>query len=84
MLELYRTALHLRRADPALGDGTLRWLDAPEGVLAFAREPGFTCIVNVSGPPVPLPDEAVLLLASGPLGARQEVPSDTAVWLSTR
>ncbi len=27
MLELYRTALHLRRESPALGDGELTWLD---------------------------------------------------------
>jgi alpha-glucosidase len=36
-LELYRAALRIRRTDPALGGGTLRWLDAPEGVIAFAR-----------------------------------------------
>ncbi|MFC4464549.1 hypothetical protein ACFPH6_08240 [Streptomyces xiangluensis] len=35
MLELYRTALRLRRDNPALGDGTMTWLDAPAGVLAF-------------------------------------------------
>ena len=40
-LELYRRALRIRREHPALGDGSLRWLDAPEGVIAFAREPGF-------------------------------------------
>ena len=84
MLQLYRSALRLRRSHPALGDGTLRWLDAPDGGLAFAREPGFTCIVNVAGDPVPLPDGAELLLASGPLTGAQEVPGDTAVWLSTR
>jgi alpha-glucosidase len=39
MLELYRSALRIRRAHPALGDGTLRWLDAPDGVLLFEREP---------------------------------------------
>jgi alpha-glucosidase len=38
-LELYRTALRLRRAHPALGAGTeVTWLDAPEGVLAFRRD----------------------------------------------
>ena len=29
MLELHRTALRLRRAHPAVGDDTLRWLAAP-------------------------------------------------------
>jgi len=39
MLELYRTALHLRREHPALGDGTLAWVEAPAGVLAFRATP---------------------------------------------
>ena len=34
-LVLYRSALRLRRDHPALGRGTLRWLDA-EGLLCFA------------------------------------------------
>ena len=44
MLNLYIQALRLRREHPALGAGStqgrgLRWLDAPDGVIAFAREP---------------------------------------------
>jgi alpha-glucosidase len=81
MLELYRAALRLRRAHPALGDGTLRWLEAPDGVLAFARDPGFACVVNVSGRPAPPPTGTDVLLASGPLGPDGAVPEDTAVWL---
>ena len=81
MLELYRAALGLRRGHPALGDGTLRWLEAPAGALAFARDPGFACLVNVSGPPAPLPAGAAPLLASGPLTPEGAVPEDTAVWL---
>ncbi|WP_174535719.1 glycoside hydrolase family 13 protein [Micromonospora chalcea] len=83
MLELYRAALALRRAEPALGDGELSWLPAPEGVLAFAREPGFTCVVNLGGAAVPLPGHDELLLASGPLDD-DRLPPDTAVWLRTR
>ncbi|MEU0081803.1 glycoside hydrolase family 13 protein [Micromonospora tulbaghiae] len=83
MLELYRAALKLRRAEPALGDGTLTWLPAPHGVLAFAREPGFTCLVNLGGAAVPLPAHDELLLASGPLDD-DRLPPDTAVWLRTR
>ena len=81
MLELYRAALGLRRGHPALGDGTLRWLEAPAGALAFARDPGFACLVNVSGPPAPLSAGAAPLLASGPLTPEGAVPEDTAVWL---
>jgi alpha-glucosidase len=83
MLELYRRALHLRRAQPALGDGTLRWLDAPDGALAFRRDPSFECIVNLSDDPVTMPDGAELLISSGPLAGDRRVPPDTSVWLTT-
>jgi alpha-glucosidase len=81
MLELYRAALRLRRAHPAFGDGGLRWLEAPGGVLAFARDPGFACLVNLAAAPAPLPAGATVLLASSPLGPGGAVPEDTAVWL---
>jgi alpha-glucosidase len=80
MLELYREALRIRRADPALGDGTLHWLDAPTGVLAFARGERFLCAVNLSAAPVELPRHDRVLLQSGPL-TDDKLPSDTAVWL---
>jgi alpha-glucosidase len=83
ILELYRRALRLRRGHPALGDGTLRWLEAPEGALLFAREPGFICAVNISAPPVPVPGTAELILASGPLTAAGEIPPDTTAWLAS-
>ena len=84
-LSLYRRALAIRREHPALGDGELNWLPAPAGALAFAREPGFACIVNMSAAdPVPLPRDAVPLVASGALSDGHGVPRDTAVWLTTR
>ncbi|MEU8126106.1 glycoside hydrolase family 13 protein [Micromonospora sp. NPDC049049] len=82
MLELYRAAIQARKADPALGDGELTWLPAPDGVLAFSRGGGFTCLVNLSAAPVPMPAQGELLLASGPLDDGL-LPSDTAVWLRT-
>ncbi|SCE78339.1 glycoside hydrolase family 13 protein [Micromonospora chokoriensis] len=82
MLELYRAAIHARRADPALGDGEMTWLPAPAGVLAFRRGSDFACVVNLSDSTVPLPAEGELLLASGPLDDGM-LPSDTAVWLRT-
>jgi alpha-glucosidase len=87
MLELYRAALRIRRHQPALGDGTLTWLDAPDGALIFVREPGFVCVVNVSAAPFVVADAAVgsgtvPLLTSGPLGAGGLVPADTTVWLT--
>ncbi|PRX02062.1 UNVERIFIED_ORG: alpha-glucosidase [Actinomadura viridilutea] len=82
MLELYRSALRLRRENPALGDGDMRWNPAPDGVLSFSRDPGFTCVVNVSGEPCDLPAGAEVLLASGDL-VDGRLPADTAVWLAT-
>ncbi|AJT70064.1 hypothetical protein T261_8471 [Streptomyces lydicus] len=81
MLELYRRALGLRRDHQALGDGSLTWLDAPAGVLAFTREPGFACIVNLSADPYRLPEHDAVLLASGPVEDGRLAP-DTAVWLA--
>jgi alpha-glucosidase len=80
MLSLYREALRIRRGEPALGDGSLRWLDAAAGVLAFARGEGFACVLNLSGAPVGLPPHDSVLLRSGPLEGGL-LPPDTAAWL---
>jgi alpha-glucosidase len=80
MLSLYREALRIRRTEPELHDGSLRWLNAPPGVLAFARGDGFLCIVNLSDSALELPGHAALLLASDHL-ADGRLPSDTAAWL---
>ncbi|RCG32795.1 alpha-glucosidase [Sphaerisporangium album] len=80
MLCLYRAGLSIRRQE--LGDGTLRWLDAGENVLAFARESGLACVVNLGAGPVALPANQGVVLASGPLDG-ELLPTDTAVWLRT-
>ncbi|MEV7085437.1 glycoside hydrolase family 13 protein [Streptomyces sp. NPDC093085] len=82
VLELYRSALRLRRRHPALGDGGLTWLDAPAGVLALRRDPGFVCVVNLSAEPCPLPEHTAVLLASGRVEDGLLGP-DQAVWLAT-
>ncbi|RAY13712.1 alpha-glucosidase [Actinomadura craniellae] len=76
MLSLYRAALRIRAAE--LGDGTLRWLPLGEDVLAFTRDSGLTCVVNLGTEPVPVTGE--IRLASGPLPDGL-LPPDTAVWL---
>ncbi|MFC6062237.1 glycoside hydrolase family 13 protein [Streptomyces ochraceiscleroticus] len=87
-LELYRTALAVRREHPALGAGdTVEWRPAPEGVLHFRRAGGFTCAVNTTAEAVRLTATGRPLLSSGALP--QEIPghpgtyelaADTAVW----
>ena len=80
-LNLYRTALRLRRGHPALGRGALRWLDA-EGLLCFAREPGFILAANLGSAPAPLPAHREILLASEPVTGGS-LPPDAAAWLSS-
>jgi len=82
MLELYREALRIRRADSSLGDGDLAWLDLPEGALGFQRGADFVCLVNVSADPIDLPDAAVVLLSSTELTADGRLPADASVWCS--
>jgi alpha-glucosidase len=78
-LELYRSALRLRRK--LLSGEDLTWAeDTPEGVLAFTRSQGWRCVSNLSGRPVALPPGDVLL-SSAPLTGRTLEP-DTTVWLA--
>ncbi|MFE2885356.1 glycoside hydrolase family 13 protein [Streptomyces sp. NPDC059272] len=77
-LELYRTALRLRRK---LLDGeALTWADSPPGVLHFARSDGWRCVTNLSGVPVALPP-GELLLSSEPAAGERQLAPDTTVWL---
>jgi alpha-glucosidase len=83
MLTLYRAALRLRRTLPALADGTLAWVPAAGGVLAFRRDPGFACVVNVGDDPAHVPGglrEAPILLGSRRLDTAGRLPGYTAVW----
>jgi alpha-glucosidase len=82
-LNLYRTALRLRRELPALGLGnqTLRWLDSPADSLVFARDPGFAFAANLDEAPIPLPVHTDVLLSTGPLPGDGTLPPGTAAWL---
>ncbi|MFD7879403.1 glycoside hydrolase family 13 protein [Streptomyces sp. NPDC059766] len=79
-LELYRTALRLRRK---LQEGEeLTWTEGtPPGVLAFARSGNWRCVTNLSDAPVPLPPGEVLL-SSVPLDGDGQLGPDTTVWLA--
>jgi len=80
ILNLYRDALRIRRLDPDLGDGPLRWLAAPDHVLAFARGDRFVAMTNLSPAPIALPDAATVLLASADLDEGR-LPPDASAWL---
>ncbi|MBO0656703.1 glycoside hydrolase family 13 protein [Streptomyces triculaminicus] len=81
-LELYRSAMALRRELPGLGDGEMTWLDAPEGVLAFSR-PGFVCTLNTLDGEATLPVPGRPVLATEALefsGGTVRIPANTCVW----
>ena len=89
---MYRSALAVRRAHPALGAGDcVEWLKAPEGVLAFRRESGdggeaFVCVANTTGAAVRMTVSGRVLLTSSADDDIENgdghtlVPADTTVW----
>jgi alpha-glucosidase len=85
MLALYRAALALRYAHPGLPGGDFHWLPAPAGVLAFERDAGFRCVVNISGGPLSLPAGFVVLLRSDRGAAPGDpLPANATAWLVAR
>jgi alpha-glucosidase len=81
MLELYRSALALRRREPSLHQPSMQWRSPHPQILAYTRGTDFYCVVNMSGNSIPLPaGHRACLLASGPLDG-DRIPPDTAVWL---
>jgi alpha-glucosidase len=95
-LNLYRTALRLRRSHPALGLGARgfgtrglgapRWLDSPADALIFARDPGFVFAANLGDAPIPLPPGEILVASgvSGVSGHQRDrlLHPNTAAWLA--
>ncbi|MDR1808397.1 MAG: glycoside hydrolase family 13 protein [Propionibacteriaceae bacterium] len=78
-LAFYRQALHLRRdLLHSVTDEDFTWLDAPAGVLAYARG-AWQVWTNFGETPADLPDGQILL-ASGPVG--KTLPGATTVLLS--
>jgi alpha-glucosidase len=80
MLNLYRRMLRIRRTEPDLGPGHLRWLPSAPDVLAFTRGNGFVCVTNLSRSPIELPAGSSVLLASADLTGGL-LPSDATAWL---
>jgi alpha-glucosidase len=83
MLQLYRAGLRVR-ADQQFSDSEnngLRWLDARNDVLAFARlGTAFACLTNFGQQPADLPEHEAVLLCSRELEGGQ-LPSDSTAWL---
>ncbi|MFB7633964.1 alpha-amylase family glycosyl hydrolase [Streptomyces sp. NPDC056149] len=78
-LELYRSALALRRAHPGLGAGeAIEWLPALDGVLAFRRPGGLICTVNTTTEAVRLPLPPVRQLLSSQAPFAPDADADAA------
>jgi alpha-glucosidase len=80
MLCFYRTALHIRRSEPAFATADIDFPVVPDGVLGFTRGP-VTCWVNLGAGPLRLPDGARLLLGSQDLDGGA-LPADGAAWFT--
>ena len=79
-LNLYRSALHLRRRRPEFRSEEFAWHALDSGdVLAFTRGGAIACVVNFGEEPVELPAGDVLV-ASVSLDGRV-LPSDAAAWV---
>lgn len=79
MLALYREALRLRREIDGLHAAGLAWRESPPDVLDFDRGEALRCVANLSGTPVELPVDRVLL-SSVPLEDGL-LPTDATAWL---
>lgn len=79
MLELYRTALRIRRTHPGLAGEELTWLASPPGTLVFERGAGLRCAVNVGGEPYRLPPAGATLVASEEI-VDDVLPAGAAAW----
>jgi alpha-glucosidase len=83
MLNFYKQALQHRRNFPALRSGEFQWENGAPELLVFTRGRGFMCVINFASHPVPfdLPDDAHIILSSGPVDGNYLAPEST-VWLS--
>ncbi len=80
-LELYRSALELRRTVFPSAAGITWPASAPDGVLAFERPGGVQCWINFGAREVGLPEGADLLLGSeSSVTSQRRLPGDAAVW----
>ncbi|MET9667217.1 glycoside hydrolase family 13 protein [Streptomyces sp. NPDC006475] len=78
-LELYRSALALRRQLPG---GPMRWLPGPDGLLVLARN-GLVCTLNTTASAVELPTPGRLLISSDAMdqpGDTARIPADSCAW----
>ncbi|MEA2518073.1 MAG: alpha-glucosidase [Chloroflexota bacterium] len=79
MLSLYRSALGIRRAEPAFHDGSFAWLASSVDVLAFRRGEGLVSMTNFGTGLVDPPPGGELLLATAEL-VDGRLPENAGAW----
>ncbi|MDR1807070.1 MAG: glycoside hydrolase family 13 protein [Propionibacteriaceae bacterium] len=77
-LTLYRELMSRRKQLLTSADSGLTWLDAPDGVLGYARGGGWQVWTNFGDLPAPLP-AGEILVATSPVDGT--LPPATTVWL---
>ena len=86
-LALYKKSLALRHSHPALGgEGELTWIDAPEGVMHFTREPGLEVVVNTLDSEIKVKVRGSSLLLESGIGSGLQdgvltIAANTTIWL---
>ena len=94
-LSLYKESLRIRASHPALQKSdsadvsqSITWLQAPDGVLAFRREPDFISVANTTDQEQTLEISGEILLTSSPgavcINGGLLVPPHTTCWISTQ
>ena len=81
-LELYRTALALRRK--LRTDDDVVWVEHPDrpGVLHLRRSNGWNCLTNFTSEQIPMP-AGHAMLRSMPSGEPELVEPETTIWFET-
>jgi alpha-glucosidase len=80
MLELYRKALRIRKAEQSIHTAAFRWLPYGDDVVMFARGDDFICMANTSANPDDQPLHHEILLSSVPLEG-DRLPGDATAWI---
>ena len=88
-LNLYKKSLSLRHSHLALGgEGLISWVDAPDGLMHFTREPGLEVVVNTTDADIQVQVRGTSILLESATGSlladgRLTIAANTTIWLQS-
>ena len=88
-LNLYKKSLSLRHSHLALGgEGLISWVDAPDGLMHFTREPGLEVVVNTTDSDIQVQVRGTSILLESATGSlladgRLTIAANTTIWLQS-